>query len=96
MTEFAPQHTEAEAAGRSSGKRRCYPCEQGRIQREDEGDASPSPTIFKHAFDQYNFSIILNLFDNNKPYALSTHNQKCTKTKGAIFGETLRFKCKNL
>ena len=23
------------------------------------------------------FSIMLNLFDNNKPYALSTHNRKC-------------------
>ena len=33
--------------------------------------------IFKHVFDEYNISIISNLFDNNKPYALSTHNRKC-------------------
>ena len=52
------------------------------------------PAIFKHVFDEYNCSIILNLFDNNKPYALSTNNQKCTN-KCIIFGETLRFKGKN-
>ena len=38
---------------------------------------------FQHVYDEYNFSIILNLFDNNKPYTLktqnlSTHNQKRT------------------
>ena len=27
-------------------------------------------------FDKYSFFIISNLFDNNKPYALSTHNRK--------------------
>ena len=36
------------------------------------------PAIFKHVFDANNFSIISNLFDSYKPYALSTHNQKCT------------------
>ena len=44
----------------------------------DVGDACPPPAIFKHAFDEYNFSIILNFFDSNKPYALSTHDRKCT------------------
>ena len=39
----------------------------------------PPLAIFKHVFDEYSFSIILKLFHNNKPYALSTQNQKCTK-----------------
>ena len=34
------------------------------------------PAILKNVFDEYNFSIILNFFDNNEPYALSTHNRK--------------------
>ena len=33
--------------------------------------------IFKHVFDEYKFFIISNFFEN-KPYALSTHNRKCT------------------
>ena len=35
--------------------------------------------IFKNVFDVglYNFSITSNLFDSNKPYALSTHNRIC-------------------
>ena len=37
---------------------------------------SPPLAIFKHFFNII-FFIILNLFDNNKPYALSTHNRKC-------------------
>ena len=40
--------------------------------RRDVGDASSPPAIFKHVFDEYSFSIILNLFDDNKPDALST------------------------
>ena len=36
----------------------------------------PLPAILKNVFHEYNFSIILNLFDNNKPYALS--KQKST------------------
>ena len=52
------------------------------------------PAIFKHVFDEYNFSIILNLFNNNKPHAQSTHNGN-VRTKCTIFGETLRFSGKN-
>ena len=37
------------------------------------------PALFNYIFDKYNFSIISNLFDNNKLYALSTHNWKCAK-----------------
>ena len=33
-----------------------------------------TPAIFKNVFDAYNFSIISNLFDTYKPYALSMHN----------------------
>ena len=38
---------------------------------------------------------ILNLFDSNKPYALSTHNQKCGNKIRVIFGEALRIRVKN-
>ena len=34
----------------------------------------PSPATFKNVIDVYNFSIILNLFDSNKPFALSSKN----------------------
>ena len=37
----------------------------------------PLPAIFKVVLDVYNFSIISNLFDSDKPYVLSTHNRKC-------------------
>ena len=33
--------------------------------------------IFKNVFDVNNFSIVSNFFDRDKPYAISTHNQKC-------------------
>ena len=46
--------------------------------RGDVGGAHPSPSIFKHVLDECSFSVILNLFDNNKSYALSSHNRKCT------------------
>ena len=97
VTEFAPHHTEAKSAGWCSGKRHCYQCGQGRGgSRGRCGGCIPPPAIFKHVFDKCSFSITSNLFDNNKPYALSTHNQKCT-SKMHLFGETLKFrgkKCK--
>ena len=40
-------------------------CKQGRI-KGGVGDASPPLTVSKHVFDEFNFSIILNPFDNNK------------------------------
>ena len=46
--------------------------------RWNVGDAFSLPVIFIHVSDEYSFSITWNLFDNNKPYALSTHNRKCT------------------
>ena len=50
-----------------------------------------SPAIFKHVFDAYNFSIFSNLFDSNKPYALSKDNRRCAN-KMHIFGEARRIK----
>ena len=44
--------------------------------------------IFKNVFDEHNFSIILNLFDSNKPYALSTHNRKCANKTHHIWQST--------
>ena len=92
VTEFDSHHTEAKSAGWRSGKRHCYRCGQGRIQG-GMWKCIPPQAIFKHVFDEYNFSIISNLFDNNNSYALSTHNRKCTN-KCIIFGETLGFKGK--
>ena len=46
---------------------------------------------FKNVFDVHNFSIISNLFDSDKPYALSTHNRICASK---IFGEALRIRVK--
>ena len=58
------------------------------------GDTFYPPTIFKHVFDENSFFIISNLFDNNKPYALSMHSLiENVQTKCIIFGETLRFRC---
>ena len=48
--------------------------DQGRIQGVGWGVCILPPAIFKNVIDVYNFSIISNLFDSNKPYALSTHN----------------------
>ena len=77
MTEFALHHTEVKTAGWCSGKTHWYQCRQWQIQGMWKMH-SPPRAIFKHVFDEYNSFIILNLFDNNKPYALSTHNRKCT------------------
>ena len=46
--------------------------------------------IFKNVFDVglYIFSIILNLFDSNKPYALSTHNRICANKMHHIWRNT--------
>ena len=38
--------------------------------------AFPLPAIFKNVFDGYNFSIISNLFNKNKPYPLSKRKSK--------------------
>ena len=42
---------------------------QGRIQGVGWGVFIFPPAIFKNVFEVYNFSIISNLFDSNKPYA---------------------------
>ena len=40
------------------------------------GCTSFPPATFKNFFDEYIFSIISNLFDNNKPNVLHTHKSK--------------------
>ena len=50
----------------------------GRGGSRGVGGIHPPPVIFKHVFDKYKFPIISNLFNNNKPYAPSTHDRKCT------------------
>ena len=48
------------------------------------------PAIFNNIANEYNFSIVLNLFDNNNdPYAVSTHRWKKVRTKCTLFGEGL-------
>ena len=49
------------------------------------GGCIPPPSILKHVFDEYNFSIILNLYDNNKPYTPSQHNRKCANKMHRIW-----------
>ena len=49
------------------------------------------PAIFKHAFDVYNFSTILNFFHRYKSSARIIKN---VRTKCIIFGEALRIKVK--
>ena len=54
------------------------------------------PVNFKNVFNVYIFSVISNLFDRNKPFALS--NKACiienVRTKCIILGEALRIKVK--
>ena len=48
----------------------------------------PLPAIFKVALNVYNFSLISNLFDSDKPSALSTHNRKCANKMHRILRST--------
>ena len=48
----------------------------------------PLPAIFKVVLNVYNFSIISNLFDSDKPSALSTHNGKCANKMHHILRRT--------
>ena len=50
--------------------------------------------IFKNVFDVYNLSVMSNLFDIDKPYALSTHIIKNVRTKCIIFREAFRIRVK--
>ena len=59
------------------------------------GECILPPVIFKNVFDEYNFSIISNLFDSNKPNAFSTHNRN-VRTKCIIFGQALRIRVKKI
>ena len=50
---------------------------QERIKGGRMRDMHHPPAIIKNVYDEYKVSIILNLFDNDKLYALSTHNREC-------------------
>ena len=84
-TEFASHHTEVKSADWCSGKRHRYSCGQGQIQEGCGRCIPPPPAIFKHGFGEYSFSIISNLFDNNKPYALSTHIENVRYEQNASY-----------
>ena len=50
----------------------------------------PPTSHFQKCFDVNNFFIISNLFDSDKPNALSTHNRKCAnKMHHSELGEAL-------
>ena len=53
-----------------------------------------SPAFFNYVSDKYKSSIISNLFSNNKPYALSTHNNFMCEQNAPYFGEVLRIRVK--
>ena len=55
----------------------------------------PLPAIFKVVLNVYNFSIISNLFDSDKPSALSKIIEN-VRTKCIIFCEALRLGSNNL
>ena len=54
------------------------------------------PAIFNVVFDEYSFSIILNLFDNNDPYALGTHKSKMFEQNASYMVENSELGAKKL
>ena len=73
-------HPKTKPAGWRSGKRRCYWCRQGHIQK---GGCIPPSAIFKLVFDEYSFSIISHNFARiieNVQTNLSTTVCKFSKT----------------
>ena len=56
----------------------------------------PSPAILNNAVDEYNFSIILNLFMNNKSYALSMHKLKMCEQNELYLGNHMRIRGKTM
>ena len=68
---------------------------QGRIQSSRMRGIYLPTSYFQKLFDAYNFLIISNLFDSDKPYDLRGHNRKCAhKMHHTIFGEALRIRVK--
>ena len=55
------------------------------------GGCIPPPAIFKYVFDEYYFSIISNVFDNNKLYALQARVIENVQTKCIIFSEDMHY-----
>ena len=54
------------------------------------------PAIFNVVFDEYSFSIILNLFDNNDPYTLGTHKSKMFEQNASYMVENSEIGAKKL
>ena len=64
---------------------------QRRVLGSDRRGMHPPTSHFEKNFDVYNFSIILNLFDSDKPYARIIEN---VRTKCIMIGEALRIRVK--
>ena len=56
----------------------------------------PPPYSFNAVFDEYNFSMISNLFDNNHLYALSTHKSKMCEQNVSYLVKDLELEAKKL
>ena len=56
----------------------------------------PPPYSFNAVFDEYNFSIISNLFDNNHLHALSTHKSKMCEQNVSYLVKDLRVRGKKI
>ena len=56
----------------------------------------PPSYSFNAVFDEYNFSIISNLFDNNHLYALSTHKSKKCEQNVSYLVKDLELEAKKL
>ena len=56
----------------------------------------PPPYSFNAVFDEYNFSIISNLFGNNHLYALSTHKSKMCEQNVSYLVKDLELEAKKL
>ena len=64
---------------------------QGRILGDEMRGMHPPTSHFQKIFDVYNFSIISNLFDSDRPYP---HKIENVRTKCIIYGEALRITVK--
>ena len=56
----------------------------------------PPAYSFNAVFDEYNFSIISNLFDNNRLYALSTHKSKMCEQNVSYLVKDVELEAKKL
>ena len=88
MTEFASHYTETKPAVWSSGKT-LLSVRAGADPKRGCGGCIP-----KHVFDEYNFSLISNLFNITISLTPKARIIENVQTKCIIFGETRRFRGK--